>query len=72
MSKLTNLPTHEIIGGIFQQIIEGTIFKYQVLNLVTTYKGRRKFRVENIETGFILIICETELCKTTNKTNILN
>lgn len=44
-----------------KQIINDTIFEYEVLNYVGKFRNNKWFLVRNIETGFIQTIPESEL-----------
>lgn len=42
-----------VIGCVYEQMIEGTIFKQKVLNNQGKFNNHDYYLVENIETGFI-------------------
>ena len=48
-------------GDIREQNINGTIFRYRVINVIGDFRGKTWLKVENIETKHRMIICETDL-----------
>lgn len=50
-----------IIGNIYGQTINGTIFKYEILEHKGEYNGKQYYIVKNIETYHRMLISETEL-----------
>jgi hypothetical protein len=50
-----------IEGREYGQTITGTIFRYRVLKEQGEFQGKKSYLVENIETHFRQVICETEL-----------
>jgi len=50
------------IGSEYIQVVCGTIFKYRVLaEKPGEFHGIKAYLVQNVETGFKLVMCDTEL-----------
>jgi len=50
-----------IEGHEYGQTISGTTFRYKVLEELGEFQNKKFYLVENIETHFKLVICETDL-----------
>lgn len=54
-----NIPV--VIGSVMGQTVNGTTFKYEVLQEQGEFRGKKFYQVRNIETEFRMVIREDEL-----------
>ncbi len=50
-------------GETVCQNIIGTIFKYEVLEFSGTFMGLELYKVKNVVTGHVQVICENDITK---------
>jgi hypothetical protein len=58
-TQALNIPV--VIGSVMEQTVNGTTFKYEILQEQGEFRGEKFYQVRNIETEFRMVIKGSDL-----------